>query len=102
MARLVVTPLLSGLAAVAGVYLVAVAPSLFPTGQLRARSSADAHPRRVFDLGTNAVGLVYAAIFGLAPNTLTNRLADASTRLERDIQSTDAASGGTAPSEGAG
>jgi hypothetical protein len=97
MARLIVTPLVSGLAAVAGVYLVAVAPSLFPTGP-------DAAPdppslTEVFDIGTNAVGLVYAAIFGLVPSTLTNRLASASARLERDIASTDAASSGTASTD---
>ena len=45
MARLVVTPLLSGLAAVAGVYLVAVAPSLFPTGQTAVPTASDAHRR---------------------------------------------------------
>jgi hypothetical protein len=91
MARLVVTPLLSGLAAVAGVYLVAVAPSLFPTGP-----KAGPPPPTltdVFDLGTNAVGLVYAAIFGLAPNTLTNRLAAASARVEQEIASVGPATG---------
>ena len=97
MARLVVTPLLSGLAAVAGVYLVAVAPSLFPTGQ----TAAPLPPTltHVFDLGTNAVGLVYAAIFGLAPNTLTNQLAAASGRIEREIASTGPSTG-TATKEG--
>ena len=91
MARLVVTPLLSGLAAVAGVYLVAVAPSLFPTGG----TTAPPPPTltEVFDLGTNAVGLVYAAIFGLAPNTLTNRLAAASARIEGEIASTGPSTG---------
>jgi hypothetical protein len=91
MARLVVTPLLSGVAAVAGVYLVAVAPSLFPTG-------GQATPKtptltEVFDLGTNAIGLVYAAIFGLAPNILTNRLAAASARVEQEIASVGPATG---------
>jgi hypothetical protein len=97
MARLVVTPLLSGLAAVAGVYLIAVAPSLFPTGQ----TAAPLPPTltHVFDLGTNAVGLVYAAIFGLAPNTLTNQLAAASGRIEREIASTGPSTG-TATKEG--
>jgi len=91
MARLIVTPLLSGLAAVAGVYLVAVAPSLFPT----AGRPAPAVPTltEVFDLGTNAVGLVYAAIFGFAPNTLTNRLAAASARVEAEIASVGPATG---------
>ena len=48
---------------------------------------------KVFDLGTNAVGLVYAAIFGLAPNLLTNRLAAASARIEREIASTGPSTG---------
>jgi len=91
MARLIVTPLLSGLAAVAGVYLVAVAPSLFPTGQTAAPPPPTLTD--VFDLGTNAVGLVYAAIFGLAPNTLTNRLAAASARVEQEIASTGPSTG---------
>lgn len=97
MARLVVTPLLSGLAAVAGVYLVAVAPSLFPTGQTAVPKPPTLS--EVFNLGTNAVGLVYAAIFGLAPNTLTNRLAAASAQIERQIASTGPSTG-TATKEG--
>ncbi len=102
-ARLVVTPLVSGLAAVAGVYLVAIAPTLFPSATTAGTAPPPAPSlTEVFDLTTNSIGLVYAAIFGLAPGTLTSRLAAASTRLERDIQSTDAASGGTAPSEGGG
>ena len=40
------------------------------------------------------MSLVYAAIFGLAPSTLTSRLMMASARLEKDIQSTEAASPG--------
>jgi hypothetical protein len=89
-ARLVVTPLVSGLAAVAGVYLIAVTPALFTTG-----TDASTQPpalSAVFDLAANPLGLLYAAIFGLAPSTLTNRLALASTKLEQDLQSTEAAS----------
>jgi hypothetical protein len=88
-ARLVVTPLVSGLAAVAGVYLIAVTPALFTTG-----TEATTQPpalSAVFDLAENPLGLLYAAIFGLAPSTLTNGLALASTKLEKDLQSTEAA-----------
>jgi hypothetical protein len=93
-ARLVVTPLVSGLAAVAGVYLIAAAPALLPTGDTggAAPPTLDA----VFDLAANPIAIIYAAIFGLAPSTLTSRLALASARLEKDLQSTEAASPGTA------
>jgi hypothetical protein len=92
-ARLVVTPLVSGLAAVAGVYLIAAAPVLLPTA-----ATVVAKPpglETVFDLTVNPIALIYAAIFGLAPGALTSRLALASARLEKDLQSTEAASPGT-------
>jgi hypothetical protein len=100
-ARLVVTPLVSGLAAVGGVYLVAMAPALLPTGTAGA---ADAPAlTSVFDLAANPIGLVYAAIFGLAPGALTSRLTVASTRLEKDLQATEAAAPGNPPADqGAG
>ena len=100
MARLVVTPLVSGLAAVAGVYVIAVFPSLFPTGTDPAPPAPGLGD--IFNLADDPLGLIYAAIFGLAPNTLTNRLAAASARLERDIQSTDAASTGASPTDDGG
>jgi hypothetical protein len=95
-ARLVVTPLVSGLAAVAGVYLIAAFPTLLPTGGTPVAAPA---LKTVFDLTTSPLGLVYAAIFGLAPGTLTSRLASASARLERDLQSTEAAATGAAPAD---
>jgi hypothetical protein len=90
-ARLVVTPLVSGLAAVAGVYLIAAAPALLPTGTT---DHAVLPPlTTVYDLALNPIGLIYAAIFGLAPGSVTSRLALASARLEKDLQSTEAANG---------
>jgi hypothetical protein len=97
-ARLVVTPLVSGLAAVAGVYLIAAAPALLPSGATGGEAPPDL--QSVFDLATNPIAIVYAAIFGLAPSTLTSRLMLASTRLEKDLQSTEAASPGTANTDG--
>jgi hypothetical protein len=96
-ARLVVTPLVSGLAAVAGVYLVAALPALLPTGATTPAEPPD--PSVVFDLAANSMAIVYAAIFGLAPSSLTSRLAMASARLEKDLQSTEAASPGTSATE---
>ncbi len=99
-ARLVVTPLVSGLAAVAGVYLIATLPALFPT----AGNTVVVPPNleTVFDLTANPVSLVYAAIFGLAPSSLTSRLAMASARLEHDLQSTEAAGTGTTATDTGG
>ena len=73
-ARLVVTPLVSGLAAVAGVYLIAALPVLLPNGSDPPATAPVLS--EVFDLATNSMALVYAAIFGLAPSTLTSRLID--------------------------
>jgi len=92
-ARLVVTPLVSGLAAVAGVYLIAALPALLPNGATPVPTPPNLET--VFDITANPISLVYAAIFGLAPSQLTSRLMFASTRLEKDIQSTEAASPGT-------
>jgi hypothetical protein len=89
-ARLVVTPLVSGLAAVAGVYLIAALPVLLPNGSEPPATAPVLS--EVFDLATNSMALIYAAIFGLAPSTLTSRLSMASARLEKDLQSTEAAS----------
>ena len=91
-ARLVVAPLVSGLAAVAGVYLIAAAPVLLPTGDTG--GAVPPSLEEVFDLAANPISIIYAAIFGLAPNTLTGRLGMASARLEKDLQSTEAASSG--------
>ena len=96
-ARLVVTPLVSGLAAVGGVYLIAMAPALLPSST--AGGAAPPQLTAVFDLASNPVGIVYAAIFGLAPGALTSRLTAASTRLEKDLQSTEAATATTATSD---
>ncbi len=86
-ARLVATPLISGLAALAGVYLVSVAPSLLPSvGTTAGQQLGQATPlTTVFDLSQNQIGLVYAAIFGLAPETLTGGLRQQADRLERDL-----------------
>jgi hypothetical protein len=91
--RLVVTPLVSGLAAVAGVYLIAALPALLPNGTTPAPTPPQLET--VFNITTNPISLVYAAIFGLAPSQLTSRLMFASSRLEKDLQSTEAASPGT-------
>jgi hypothetical protein len=118
-ARLLTGALLSGLAGVAGVYLIAQAPtflgplstgpasipaaSTVPVSSALAGASplpspasvADATtvmqiaaPKpliEVFNLTTNQLALLVAAIFGLAPGLLTTRLQAQVSRLESDL-----------------
>jgi hypothetical protein len=98
LARLVTGAVLSGLAGVAGVYLIAQAPTFLspltatmtptgaPTPAPTPRNLAD-----VYDLTTNQLALLVAAVFGLAPSTLTARLQAQVDRLERDLQRSEPA-----------
>jgi len=123
-ARLLTGPLLSGLAGVAGVYLIAQAPTFLGplsagTASIPAATAvpvASALPgasplvasplpspaalaeattviqiaapkplTEVFNITTNQLALLVAAIFGLAPGLLTTRLQAQVSRLERDL-----------------
>ena len=110
LARLVTGALLSGLAGVAGVYLVAQAPAFLspltqsttPAGT--AVPAAKAVPlEEIYNLTTNQLALFVAAVFGLAPSTLTARLQQQVDRLERDLQrsepATNTARGGSTTSD---
>jgi hypothetical protein len=111
LARLVTGALLSGLAGVAGVYLVAQAPAFLspltnysttPTGP--AVPAAAAVPLdAIYNLTSNQLALFVAAAFGLAPSTLTARLQQQVDRLERDLQrsepATNTARGGPSTSD---
>ncbi len=110
LARLVTGALLSGLAGVAGVYLIAQAPAfLGPLTQSTtpdgiAVPAATAVPlEKIYNLTTNQLALFVAAVFGLAPSTLTARLQQQVDRLERDLQrsepATNTARGGTTASD---
>jgi hypothetical protein len=78
-ARLLVTPLLSALAAVIGVLVVA------KTTTLDAIYS--------FQASTFVANLIIAATFGLTPNLLINRLQKKSDEYKANLQSTQATSG---------
>ena len=123
-ARLLTGPLLSGLAGVAGVYLIALAPTFLgplsagsasipaastvpAASALPGASAAGRQPAaqpggasgcrqgiqiaapkplaEVFNITTNQLALLVAAIFGLAPGLLTTRLQAQVSRLERDL-----------------
>ena len=71
-ARLIHGPLYSGIAAVGGVVLIALAGELNTTGKEAIGSIPSLSA--IFDLAENPLGLVWSAVFGLAPNLLTDRL----------------------------
>ena len=92
-ARLLHTPIVSGLAAVAGVFIVAVSPSFFAAlGAASTQLTAKGLPE-IFDLASNPSGLLVAAIFGLAPATLTRTLGDQGTALEKALSRSEPATG---------
>jgi hypothetical protein len=82
-ARLVVTPLLSGLAAVGGVVIVALL-SLTQTGSTGALESQPLV--RFLDLGTHPLNVLVAATFGLAPGQLISRLRQQTDEYNADLQ----------------
>jgi hypothetical protein len=98
LARLVTGALLSGLAGVAGVYLIAQAPAFLgplteTTGNPVATAAATA-PRDladIYNLTKNQLALLVAAAFGLAPGALTTQLQVQVDRLERDLQRSEPA-----------
>ncbi len=85
-ARLFHTPGFSGLAAVGGVVFTALlSVTANPTTSLEQLGMGLID---IFNIETYPFRLVIAAIFGLTPNLLLNRLAEQSNRLENDLQST--------------
>ena len=98
LARLVTGAVLSGLAGVAGVYLIAQAPAFIsPLTQSTTATGAVVAPAKavplaeIYNLTTNHLALFVAAVFGLAPSTLTARLQAQVDRLERDLQRSEPA-----------
>ena len=104
-ARLLHTPLLSGLAALGGVFLTAVLP-VFSNVVAPGASGAtqvDLKPLTdVFNVSTNQVGLVVAAVFGLAPNSILAILKDQADRYRRDLAQSSATGSGDGATSSAG
>ena len=87
LARLIATPLLSGLAAVAGVYLVAKTPELLTV--VSPSTAATPEPldiSQIFDLAANQSALVVAAVFGLVPAQLFSGLQRQAERFQLDLE----------------
>jgi hypothetical protein len=86
LARLVATPLLSGLAGVAGVYLVAKTPELLLVVNPTSRGGATPDLAEIFNLTLNQSALLVAAIFGLVPAQLFSGLQRQADRFQQDLE----------------
>jgi len=89
-ARLVLTPLYSGLAAVAGVVLTVMLYNFADAYQSAVGSSASSTIRNfddAFDVVRTPVGPIIAAVFGLAPSLLITSLQSQVTRYKSDLKS---------------
>ncbi|HEX5252015.1 MAG TPA: hypothetical protein VFW14_20310 [Gaiellales bacterium] len=92
-ARLMHAPLFSGLAAVAGVMLTALASQLMLANGTTGATSGLKIPSldQVFSLSTNQGGLVFAAMFGLVPNLFIARLQLRAESYKDDLRSSETA-----------
>jgi hypothetical protein len=94
-ARLINTPLFSGIAAVGGVALAVLAPLAAPGSR-----QGTAKLEQVFDLANYPAGVVIAAVFGLTPTLLITRLQRQTEQYKADLRGSEAGekSGGTTQS----
>jgi hypothetical protein len=92
-ARLLHAPLFSGLAAVAGVMLTALASQLMLANGTTGATTGVTIPSldQVFSLSTNQGGLVFAAMFGLLPNLFIARLQLRAESYKDDLRSSESA-----------
>jgi len=94
-ARIIVTPVLSGLAAIIGVLLVAMLSIVLLTPQPTSGTSiqsALSYPKiqDIYDVNTYPQNLVFAAIFGFLPNLVISALQQQSEDLKRQIANSNA------------
>ncbi len=96
-ARLLLTPPLSGLAAIGGVVLLAMLPASMAPVAANSTQTGAAGPAAVaalqdiFDLQRYQFGLLIAAVFGLTPRLLIDRLRQESDRYAADLSASGVA-----------
>ena len=103
-ARLLHTPLFSGLAAIGGVLLAAMLPASLTAGAVSPPGADTAAVAtvlptldQVFNLQRYPFGFIVAAVFGLTPSLLISRLAQPIEQYKRDLRSTETQQGSTQP-----
>jgi hypothetical protein len=90
--RVSLTPVLSGLAAVGGVFLTAMITNTLSgvVGASTGTSVALPTVASIFNLSVNPFGIVLAAVFGLSPTILINTLQAQADKYKGDLQGTAA------------
>jgi hypothetical protein len=98
--RLILTPTISGLAAVGGVLLTGMLTLSGLTGVVQpAPTGGSVAPvaiptmADIFDLNKFRIGLLLALLFGAAPALITSRLQQLTDQYKNDLKSTDPSSG---------
>lgn len=98
-ARLIHTPLFSGIAAVAGAALVRILPETLQDattttpGQTPRTQTDPATLTDFFDLSQWPQGVIYAAVFGLAPTLLITSLQRRAEQFKEDLKTSEAGEG---------
>src|SRR4051812_39427097 len=97
-ARLIETPLFSGLAAIGGVVLTAMVSAVIPATASAPDGTLGQVPSlgQIFDVTKNSTGLIVAAVFGLAPSLLIARLQSRVDDYKADLSSSQATGKGGA------
>lgn len=90
-ARLIQTPIFSGLAAVGGVLATFILSTAVNATVLTGQQAATHHLSDVFDIQKSLFNLVIAGAFGLAPQRLFDRLQIVADKYKTDIGSSEAA-----------
>ncbi|GAC1369412.1 MAG: hypothetical protein NVS2B12_27900 [Ktedonobacteraceae bacterium] len=93
-ARVLVTPLLSGLAAIAGVLVIAVLSINILNAPGATSGAGLPQLGAVYDIVQNRQGIIVAALFGLAPNRLINILQQKADSTEASLKNSSAPSQG--------
>jgi hypothetical protein len=90
-AQLLAGPLVSGIAGIGGVVLIAAAPvaaaALSATSTTGGVAASSLDFTAVFDLSKNPLSVVFAAVFGLTPTLFLSRLQDETEQLKKELRS---------------
>jgi hypothetical protein len=91
LARLVASRLLSGLAGIGGVYLVAKSPAFLSA--IAPGAATKLSVSQIFDLQHNELGLLVAVLFGFTPALFFSSLQRQSERFQQELESSQPAGG---------